>query len=142
MLFAADAAMEGVLRAGLVAALDGDRPPDGAQALRAARAAVRSLAATFEADREQHRLRAVVLAQAAGLQGRQMLKESRWTGALVADLVARGCDTPTARAVVALAALGLRLAYEAWLAPDAPPDAALLSLLERTEQLLDGLRAT
>jgi AcrR family transcriptional regulator len=140
VLFDADAAMHAVLREGLLTAL-GDRPADGTEALRAARAAVRALASTFEADREQHRLRAAVLAQATALQARQMLKESRWTESLVGDLLSRGADATTARAAVSLAGLGLRLAHGAWLAPGAPPGVPLGTLLDRTERVLDDLRA-
>lgn len=141
VLFNADDAMHDLLRSALSADLAGSdlSAPGGAvRALTAARGAVRALAATFEAEREHHRLRAGVLTQAGSLQARQLLKEDRWARTLVADLVEHGAAERTARAAVAVAGLGLRLAYREWVAASDPT--SLRQLLDAIEQTIDDLR--
>lgn len=83
-------------------------------ALDASRYAFRVLARTLEEHREEHRLRAGLLLLFPALRARQLLKQQRWSDALVAELVEQGADLQTARIAVTLAVAALQLAYDQW----------------------------
>jgi AcrR family transcriptional regulator len=136
VLFAAGERMRTVLVDALTEVLPAAAPESPGTAADAAGHAVRRLAASFEADRTQHRLRAGVLAQVPSLQARQLLKQQAWAQELVEELSGAGVPARQAEAAVALAAAALQLAYRRWLADgDGPPLTALL------DAALDDLRA-
>lgn len=136
VLFAAGAQMRSVLVEALAEVLPGTAPEAPCTAPAAALHAVRRLAASFEADRTAHRLRAAVLAQVPSLQARQLLKQQHWADDVARSLVEAGVAPDRAAAAVALAAAGLQLAYRRWLTDgDGPPLTALL------DAALEDLRA-
>jgi AcrR family transcriptional regulator len=80
------------------------------------RAAITRLTQLFEPERGKHRQRSAVINAEPALRERDLLKQSVWVTAIVAELVRRQIDPVRAATLAGAATAGFRAAYNDWLA--------------------------
>ena len=83
-------------------------------ALGMAMAGLRAVAAEIQTDPSRVRRRAAVIAATPELREREMLKISRWTGAVVDALASQDVEPRAARIAAAVATALFRIAYADW----------------------------
>jgi AcrR family transcriptional regulator len=97
-------------------------------------AAVHRLGEIFEAERQLHRERALVIGTEPTLRERELLMDQQWSDALAAVLVERGTPRTNARVLAATITTTFRVVYDDWVR-----DRSRTSLAVRTTNALTGL---
>jgi AcrR family transcriptional regulator len=97
-------------------------------------AAMSRLTQLFQPERSKHRQRSAVIDAEPALRERDLLKQSVWVTAIVAELVHRNIEPVRAAALAGAATAGFRAAYRDWLM-----SRSRKTLAERVDEVLGQL---
>ena len=100
------------------------------------KAALLALAATFESNRDHHRLRASIIQSVPNLRERELLKHHNISLAIVDELVKRRVSTSRAASLAGVGMAVFEAAYASWV-----QDRSRTSLSHRIERTLTALQS-